>query len=177
MLSRLARLGAGVLAALASACDGPSTMTMQVHPSGSWDFMVYAAKDGPVLAEVRNNPFALPDQVVEEVVLGVMGSAITDYKTLAFTTDPRRAAHPEFRVVVLFNASSSADAKALCGGKTPGTTPPGGDDLLILAAFCSGVEVLSEVRGRVGKTDTPDDKRFRRLLFQVARSLFVTRST
>ncbi|MFN3076798.1 MAG: hypothetical protein ABT940_07965 [Alphaproteobacteria bacterium] len=173
MLERLVKIGSGLWTTVTTVVrDGPSVVTSYVHPSGTRDFMVYAAGKGPILVELHGNPFSPPDAMGVEAILRTMGGAVGGCRTLAFTIDPEQAPHPEFRVVLAFQAPVNLDGRSLCGGMIPPTVPDR-DRLALLAVFCNGTNLLAEVRGRVGTASGPGDPRFQQMLAQVTRSLFV----
>lgn len=172
MFKRLLSLGAAALAGLAAACeDGPATVAGTWRSPAAWSAMVYATSDGPMLVEVHGSPFAVrpadfDDQVAEALSRQVIG------RVTLFTARRDQAPRPQYRVVMAFNAPGDLDTARLCAGDPPVAVEPR-ETITVHAAFCDGVAVLASVRGWVAKVDGPGDLRFRRLMGQVARELFV----
>ena len=162
----------GLVLGLAACDEGPSSNTRYMHPAGTWDFLVYATQNGPLLIDIEGQ--ALPGNAVEfeGTVIALMNEA-QNKRLVRFTPDPAVAPSPDFRVVVAFNGGAGLDSKALCSGQAKGGGPDN-DRIETLATFCRGGEVLSAVHGWATPSDSVGEQRFQMLIQQVTRDLFAT---
>ena len=172
--TRLCRAAAifGLILGLAACDEGPSSNTRYMHPAGTWDFLVYATQNGPLLIDIEGQ--ALPGNAMEfeGTVIALMNEA-QNKRLVRFTPDPAVAPSPDFRVVVAFNGGAGQDSKALCSGQAKGGGPSS-DRIETLATFCRGGEVLSAVHGWATPSDSAGEARFQVLIQQVTRDLFAT---
>jgi hypothetical protein len=159
MLKRLLSLGAAALSMLVAGCgDGPSTVPSGVRNAATWSSLVYATRSGPLLLEVKGNPFGtsaggFAPSGFAQAVAESMSGAIPG-QPFRFVTVAEQAAQPRFRVVVAFD-----------------TPPAAGGRIGIKASFRDGDSVLSAVNGWVARVEQADDPRFRLLLGQTVRDL------
>lgn len=170
---RLLRLGAALLGGLATACDdGPVTAPSGPRSPAAWSTMVHAGKAGPILVEVRGDPFRLAPGALAPPVATAMGDAVAQ-RVFRFTPDPAAAVEPHLRTVLLFSPRPVGDAEAACVGAAP---PPFGEGPLetihLLAVFCARERVLAAATGWVRKVERPSDRRFVALVQQATRELF-----
>ncbi|CAA7625204.1 hypothetical protein [Magnetospirillum sp. SS-4] len=173
MIRRLLSLGAATLAALAGGCgDGPSTVPGGYRSPATWSSFVYATSSGPLLLEVRGDPFGTGTARLEAAVAASMAAALPG-RPFAMTTDASQAPRPAFRVTVVLGPARDLDDRDICAGRAvPVTSSPGdGGRVDVAAAFCDGSSLLSSSRGWVAKVEDIDDRRFRRMLEQIARDL------
>lgn len=172
MLKRLLSLGAAAVTALTAACEeGPSTVRGTWRSPAATSTMVWANARGPILVEVHGNPFTLADHEFRALIADGLSNKVVG-RVVRFTAQRDQAPHPDARVVVAFDAPENFDAQDLCAGGPVPVAAQSGERIAIIASFCHDAKILSSVRGWVVRGDGPDDKRFRRLLGQVARELF-----
>lgn len=148
MTSRLCRtvcLAAG-LAGLA-ACAGATIVYPPSYGRYSANLFAYAAGDRDLLVEIRGNPSGLPDPVFRQTLVDAMQGTKPGART-HFTLAPGPSARAGYRIVLLFDAASSASGAASCKGlhAPPVVTgTPAGRPLAVAATFCAGDESLSDL--------------------------------
>lgn len=134
--------------------------------------ITWARGKGPILVEVAGTPFAgLDGRATTERVLGLLegtpaGLAIT------WTGDPAEAGDPAYRLRLVFNPQQG-DSAAVCGGTAGGAAETGA--VRLLAGFCERDRTLIFTRGRLGRVEGPDDRRFAELVRLTARGLMAMR--
>ncbi|MDO8607090.1 MAG: hypothetical protein Q7R40_11175 [Phaeospirillum sp.] len=172
MMKRLLSLGAAALASLVGGCgDGPSTVPGGYRNAATWSSFIYATSSGPLLLDVRGDPFGAGSADLGQAVATGMAAGIPA-RPFTLTLDAAAAARPNFRVMVVLGGAKELDERAICAGRAQGAaTRIEGGRLDLIATFCDGEALLSSVRGWVARIDGVDDRRFQRLLGQVAREL------
>jgi hypothetical protein len=169
--TRLGRPPAALVGALLMAgCGSVPSVTSDTGIGNTRQTLADRTEQGPVLAVVVGNPFAMDEARLDSMVTDAMAAGITGMSA-DFTTNPSLAAAPEPRLVVLLNPAADPSGTAACRNPTLVQTLPAGDDLRVLAAFCDGAEPL----GSVDAQDTvagPTDRRFQRLLWRTSAALF-----
>ncbi len=165
MLKRFLAFGAAAVSALISACDdGPATVTGTWRSPAASSAMVHASATGPVFVEIHGDPGG---PLVAEAMMGHLPG-----RPLAFTTDSSRASHPRIRVVLVFDPAAALAPSDLCAGTVAfGAREPG--RIALLAAFCDRTSVLASVQGWAKTQADPSDPRFRQLMGQTVRALFM----
>ena len=158
------------LLALAACDEAPSSNTRYMHPSGTWDFLVYATQSGPLLIDIEGQALPGSNAEFEGAVIAIMNEA-QHKRIVRFTRDRSVAPTPDFRVVVAFNGGAGLDSQALCSGQARGGGPSS-DRIETLATFCRGGEVLSAVHGWTGRSEAAEKEHFKVLMEQVTRDLF-----
>jgi hypothetical protein len=170
-MQRPGRPSAALVGALLLAgCGSVPTVTSDSGVGNTRQTLAERAEQGPVLAVVIGNPYAMDEGRLDSMVTGAMAAGITGLG-VDFTTSPSEAAAAEPRLVVLLNPAGDPPGSAACRSPTPIRTLPAGDELLVLAAFCDGADAI----GSVDAQDTvagPTDRRFQRLLWRTASALF-----
>lgn len=169
----LKRLAAVPLLALAACDEGPATVTPYMHAAGSFDFLTAATRNGgPLYLEIDGDPFGRGDDL-EGVVTEAMEPAL-QARVLRLTTDLDAAEDPGFRMVLVFNPAGG-ELLAFCAEPPEGGPPSDPQRVTLRAGFCRDDDLLAAVDGWVEEAEGPDDPRFRQLLQQVVRDLFVRR--
>lgn len=168
-------LAAGIAPIVAACENGPAVV-------GNYDkgqalihsTLTHAGKDGPILAEVFGNPFGMEPAAFGSLVRdrlpdGVMGRVLT------FTGNENQAPSPNIRIAVVFGALTNVPGRRLCEGNPPELTfNP--DKLTVRAVLCADGELLSDAEGWARNLEGPNDRRFRRLLGDLARALLTPRT-
>lgn len=171
--SPLARALPGFAALFAlTACDqGPSTVTLYMHPTGSFDFLVAATRSGgPLYLEIDGMPFGEGEGLAGHVT-AVMEQAVQS-RELSLTTDQTAAEDPRFRLAVVFNPDDGGDLFAFCRDQPAGGPAQGDGRIELRAAFCRGDDLLAAVDGWSEEVETLEDPKVTQLMRQVARALF-----
>ncbi len=165
LLSFLSALGLSVCG------DGPVTQQSYLRPSGTWSEFVYAGSDGPILLEIRGEPFKGGQAQLDRLVLATLAEAFPERPT-TFTLDPTQALHPNFRLTLMFDPPKMARAANLCAGEALVQAPNEAGKVNVLMGFCSKGEMLSESWGWVKKVEGPTDPRLGKLIHFAVRHLF-----
>ena len=175
--ARLRTLAGMTLAAgLASACagDGATTSPTMRNPN-AWSFAQGIMDRGPMLVEVRGEPYATDQQVVGETIARAMERAITWSAGARFTPNKEEAASPSFRVVTTFNGPVGLGSNENCAGGGQGGGPLPEGQVRMLMTFCDGADVISNVSGHIGRSTGIADPEFTDLISQATRDLFPSR--
>jgi hypothetical protein len=157
-------------ALLIAGCGSVPRVTSDTGVGDTRQVLAERTEQGPVLAAVIGNPFAMDETRLDRMVTDAMAAGV-EGMSVDFTTDPAQAAAAEPRLVVLLNPAADPTGSAACRNPTLVQTLPGGDELRVLAAFCDGATALGSVEAQ----DTvrgPTDRSFQRLLWRTAGALF-----
>jgi hypothetical protein len=155
-------------------CDeGPSSNLSFTSTPDVWSFVTAAGATGPLLVDVRGNPFDAPDGMVATEVTKAISATFTE-PWLQFTSDPERAASKEMRLVWLLDPQSGFNADAVCAGELP-ALGAARRVTEIRAVFCHRGRPLSAVHGWMRRPETGSDPRWRKLISQMARQLLTGR--
>jgi hypothetical protein len=164
-------LALGLVAGLVVAgCDDVPITTVSYQLEDVQTFAAGVLGQGPMLVVVRGRPHDVPAADTEAAVLTALTQATQWIAEPRFTTQPEDAASPSMRLVVVLNDKPPEP----CLGDPGGGLPQPGGRVELTMTFCSGTTVLSKVRGRIGRTDGVDDRRFARLIRQATVDLFVS---
>ena len=157
-----------------AACDrGPATVSLYMHPAGSFDFLISATRSGgPLYLEISGDPFGNGGDL-EASVVGAMEPALQT-RVLSLTTDQDAAEDAGFRLVLVFHPAGG-ELMGFCASQPEGGAPASAERIELRAAFCRGDDLLAAVDGWVEEATGPQDERFRQLLEQVVRDLFERR--
>ncbi len=155
----------------ACAGGGPSTVPTYRNPN-AWDFAQGIMDRGPLLVQVRGQPYVTDQAAIDGAITRAMERAITWSSGARFTTNAEEASSRSFRVVTTFNGSVGLSANENCGGGGAGGEPLPDGSVRLLTTFCDGAEVISNVSGDVGPTTGVADPNFSRLIQQSTRDLF-----
>jgi len=168
--SPLSRASAALVGALLAGCGSVPTVTTDSGVSNTRQALAERAEQGPVLAVVIGNPYAMDEARLDSMVTDAMAAGISGLG-VDFATEPSRAAAAEPRLVVVLNPAGDPPGSAACRSPTPLRTVPAGDELRVLAAFCDGANAIGSVEAQ-DTVSGPTDRRFERLLWRTASGLF-----
>src|SRR3546814_10794963 len=89
-----------------AACDrGPATVTLYMHPTGSFDFLIAATRnEGPLYMEIDGEPFATGEDL--EGPIGAAMEQAVQTRVLRLTTELDAAEDPAFRLVLVLDRKS-----------------------------------------------------------------------
>lgn len=156
-------------AALFGCDDGPASNLTFTSTPEVWSFVVAEAAAGPLMVEVRGNPFRLPDEAVSREITGAVAAGFTE-PWLRFTDSDPGSASRRMRLIWLLDPRSGFNADLVCAGELP-ELDAGGRVTEIRAVFCHRGRPLSAVHGWMRRPDSPADPRWRNLVSQMARQL------
>jgi hypothetical protein len=161
------------VAALFGCDEGPASNLSLTSTPDVWSFVTATGSTGPILVDVRGNPFSAPDATVAGDVAAAIAGTFTE-PWLKFTTDPEGAASRETRLIWLLDPQSGFNADLVCTGELPALNA-GRRVTEIRAVFCHRGRPLSAVHGWVRKPERIDDPKWRQLISQMARQLLTGR--
>lgn len=161
-------------AALLGCDEGPSSNLSLTSTPDVWSFVTSTGAAGPILVDVRGNPFAAPQATVAGDVTQAIAGTFTE-PWLKFTNDPAGAASKETRMIWLLDTQSGFNADLVCAGELP-ALGAGKRVMEIRAVFCHRGRPLSAVHGWMRKPEKSDDPKWRQLVSQMARQLLTGRS-
>lgn len=165
-------IGFGAAASIVAGCAGdrPTTAPTYRNPN-AWDFAQGVMDRGPMLVEVRGQPYATDKAAIDGAITRAMERAITWSSGARFTTNAEEASSQSFRVVTTFNGPVGLGSNENCQSGAGGEPLPDGS-VRLLTTFCDGAEVISNVGGAVGPTTGVADPKFSALIQQSTRDLF-----
>lgn len=170
MKTSLGLMGLFSAAAALFGCDeGPASNLSFTSTPDVWSFVTSEAAGGPLLVEVRGNPFRVPADAVSREVTGAVGAGFTE-PWLRFTDEPSDASSREMRLIWLLDPQSGFNADLVCAGEFP-ALDAGRRVMEIRAVFCHRGRPLSAAHGWMRRPDAPNDPRWRNLVSQMARQL------
>ncbi|MBI1776169.1 MAG: hypothetical protein HYR63_12555 [Proteobacteria bacterium] len=128
----------GLVAVGLLSCTGLRTINygQPYQPTSARSFLGWAASAGPVLLEVRDNPFPVPPPVVASTIATAAFGVIPGIPA-RFTADPAEAGRPEWRVVYDFNVAPSTSSAQICDPNVPARRVATTDQLTALVVFCN----------------------------------------
>jgi hypothetical protein len=133
-------------------------------------YAAWAGSGGPMLIELRGNPYPdSPDRVAQ-----IMAEAATSNYVLAsvaFTSDPKLAWRPDWRVVYAFGSTALGQEQVCEAGGPPSPAPPG-PDWYALVVFCNGRTAINSIGASSPSVPGPDTPQFRAYAVVTLRGLF-----
>jgi hypothetical protein len=160
-------------AALLGCDEGPSSNISLTSTPDVWSFVTAVGSAGPLLVDVRGNPFPGPDATVFADVTKAIAGTFTE-PWLKFTNDAEQAASKEARLIWLLDPQSGFNADLVCAGELP-SLGAGRKVTEVRAVFCHRGRPLSAVHGWVRRPERSDDPKWRQLISQMARQLLTGR--
>lgn len=163
----LAFLSAGL--ALFGCDEGPSSNLSFTSTPDVWSFVTATAAHGPLLVEVRGDPFRAGEAALADAVVAAVAFTFTE-PWLRFTSNAADAASTDMRLIWLLDVQAGFDADRTCAGEFP-ALDAGRRVMEIRAVFCHRGRPLSAVHGWMRRPDGIDDAKWRRLISQMSRQL------
>jgi hypothetical protein len=172
MLKSLLKKCSVGLGLLAAACHG-ATGSIEVAPrSQAIDTSLsYVVNAGPMWLEVMGLPFTTDSDSFLAIIAGALEDSARHNPPLRLTMDKKKAAHADYRTVILFNPAINLNSYELCSGKVR-NSPASGGELTVMAAFCHRENVLAAIQGWGRSPKDSVDPIFRQLIFQMGHSLY-----
>lgn len=127
-----------------------------------------AAAAGPVLLEVRDNPF--PDDAARS--LARAASATSVGFDVRFTTDRAQAGRSDFRLVVQFSPAPGISAAEVCDSSRP-VAKAATDGLTAVVAFCKQAQPILSLTAVGPRADGPDSSVIRQIAEQAMMRMFI----
>jgi hypothetical protein len=126
--------------------------------------------EGPVRAQIFGDPYGLDPARQEQLVTSAMGEGVVGVKA-RFSADPGRYVSDQPSLVVILNPLIDAPSGEACRAPERIRTGPATDELVVLAAFCDGGDLINGARAE-SEVDGPTDQRLKRMLWQTSGVLF-----
>ncbi len=160
-----------VLSALGGCADGVSIVSHHYpySPSTASGYLRDAGAAGPVLLEVRDNPFAGD-------VAGPLAEAASRTSVgflTRFTTVRSEAPRPEYRMVVQFDPNAGTTSAGVCDPTQPTGYRSATGRLNALVAFCHQSRPILSVMASAPRPDRPDSPIIRELAEQAMLRMFI----
>lgn len=171
---RFASYGLTAAAILAIGACAPGVSTVGQHSPLFTSAENNRAMNGrDVFVIVHGGSYGVEKASFNQSVLDNMQRNRSGMRT-RFTATPQNNYNPDYKVVMLFNGPSSAQAADLC--KRPeqyaAVAPTASGDTNVLAAFCKFDAPLTEVTGRAIGVTSVSDARFASLIRSTMTDLF-----
>lgn len=157
------------VAALFGCDEGPSSNLSFTSTPDVWSFVTGTAAGGPLLVDVRGDPFRSGKDAVAGEVASAVAATFTE-PWLRFTTSEAQAASKDLRLIWLLDPQSGFNADRVCAGELPGLGA-GRRVMEIRAVFCHRGRPLSAVHGWMRRPATAGDPKWRGLISQMSRQL------
>ena len=170
----LAAAALGLAALALPACEeGPASTIIDSRTGDAMQLLRWAATQGPVLVEIRGEPFAgqarwNPDSLVATVYDAFL--PVTN-PPMQFTRDKAKAGDPGYRFVWLIDPGPGFAIDPTCAGQYPPRAATKADWVEVRAVFCAPNKSLVAVQGRVRRPKAADDRLWDRLIRQMSRQL------
>lgn len=151
-------------------CDeGPSSNISFTSTPDVWSFVTGTATGGPLLVEVRGDPFRTGGDAIAGEVARAVAATFTE-PWLRLTTNAAEAASKDMRLIWLLDPQSGFNADRVCAGELPGLDA-GRRVMEIRAVFCHRDRPLSAVHGWMRRPEAVSDRKWRGLISQMSRQL------
>lgn len=170
-IARCVLAGAVVVLGAASCEEAPSTMAVH-RVDNPWSFAWGVLRQGPMLVEIRGNPYDIDPVRFRDITLQAMTEGVQRNDEWAVTTDPNRAGSRSLRLVVTFNGASTVSGLDQCLGRSAGGGPLHRGFVWVVTTFCDRQTVLASVTGKIATTDSVSDPKFAALIHQVMMDMF-----
>ena len=130
----------------------------------------YGARDGTFPAVIVGNPFGGDKAQLDRAVADAMTSVHRGPPT-RFVPTPAGGAVPNIRIVMLFDPPASPVGGAAC--RNPGALPLAriGERMRVLAALCSGDDVMSDVVATAPVATSATDPRLKQTVAALMRDI------
>ena len=172
-MSRILRWAAIAAPIAMAGCAGMVAVNDPIHPPHyirNEEF--YAARSGQIRVEVNGNTFGMQPDAFATHVVDLMRASY--YRHDWFTREVSRKTDPRFKIVMMFDPDPAISGQNLCEAAQPfkPVPPASGASSHLLAAFCGGTEVISEVEGTAyGGVANAQDPKFKELVARVTNNI------
>jgi|GEM_PF-719240 len=150
--------------------------TVQATDSeGRRAFLQYAGSSSPVYLLAANPPAELGDHAAVAGAVAEAASGAVFAMDTTFTADIARAAHPNFRIVALFDPVQSMSTEAVCQSEAKAADVPAArfaDRTNLFLAFCTRGEAIAGTKVSGPKLASVADPAFREMARTGIREMF-----
>lgn len=172
---RSSRLLTAAAAALGlAACATPNVSTVaQKYPLYRPAHSNYAMNGRDILVVVQGSSYGAAPGDFRHTVLDIMQRFRSSLNT-RFTDKPQNNYNKDYKIVLLFNGSPSAEASELCRQTSQygSISSLGENEMRMMAVFCRFDAPLTEVIGRATGVKDSNDPNFASLIQQTMTDLF-----
>ncbi|MBK8909575.1 MAG: hypothetical protein IPM60_17420 [Rhodospirillales bacterium] len=165
------RLGAVSLAILVGACANSVTTGHTYRHPAARNFAQGVMVSGPLLIEVRGDPYAVERAERDAAVLAATTRAFSWNARPRLTTDPDAAGSRDLRLVMGFNAGGGG-GRGQCLGRSEGGEPLPEGAVDLQATLCDADVPLSNAYGRLPQSMGLEDPAFANLIWLVVHEAF-----
>lgn len=152
-------------------CGGPKVDIGPVgDASAAREVLEDLLLDGPVRAQIFGDPYGLDPARQEQLVTAGFGDGIQGVNA-RFSADPGLYSAAEPRLVVILNPKSEPPTAEACRAPERIRTGPATEELILLAAFCEGDQLVNSARAQ-SDIAGPTDQRLKRMFWQTAGVMF-----
>ncbi|MGI9436541.1 MAG: hypothetical protein ACR2Q4_17225 [Geminicoccaceae bacterium] len=134
------------------------------------DVLASALEKGPVRAQIFGDPYGLDPARQDVLITSAVADGVQGLKA-RFSADPTAYGARQPRLVVILNPSTDPPSARACQSPEQIRTAPAQGELVLLAAFCQGDDVINAARA-VSEVSGPTDQRLKRMLWQTGGVLF-----
>lgn len=166
--------GSCVSVGLASCGTVPVT-TRSYTTLNPWQSAQVVMSRGPLLIDIRGQPYAVAADVLATTVTEAMAEAVTWSATKSFTTNPDLAGSRAIRIVMTFNSPIPVGIYEQCIARPQGGDPAADGSIQVAVTLCAGTDPLSNVTGGLDRSSGISDQSFTTLIRQATRDLFLRR--
>lgn len=156
-------------------CSGPVVTPGYVN-LGSSEFASAVMDKGPLLVRVYGTPYASEPGALSRLIEQEMARALPWIGTARFTTNAEKAVGGPWYVSLIFNQGYVGASQCRDQSGAGGTPSPNGD-VMVSAAFCDGVDLISTTSGSLARSTGPDDPAFAALIRLTTQALLPGRSS
>lgn len=172
MPSRSWLAAVALLTAALGACAGaPTVQPTSVTATYTPRILDYAGSKGGMPTEIVGNPFRVPKEELEAVIVETMARSHFGQKIPFFTEPPEDFASP-YRVVVALDPAPGTNSYTLCAGTAQSRLRAPTEPTRVAAALCARELVITATRGSIAGPTGPRDPGFVRLIGQISMALF-----
>lgn len=164
------RLGAVSLAIVVAACANAVTTGHTYRHPAARNFAQGVMVSGPLLIEVRGNPYDVEPTERDAAVLAATTRAFSWNARPRLTTDPDAAGSPDLRLVMGLNVGGGG--RDQCLGRSEGGEPLPEGAVNLQATLCDAHVPLSNAYGQLPQSMGLEDPAFANLIWLVVHEAF-----
>lgn len=164
------RLAGVSMVMVLAACSNTVTTGHTYRHQAARNFAQGVMVSGPLLIEVRGDPYDVPSAERDAAVLAATMRAFSWNARPRLTTDPEAAGSRDLRLVMAFNAGGGGRDR--CLGRSEGGEPLPEGAVQLQATLCDADEPLSNAWGRLPHSTGLQDPAFANLIWLVVQEAF-----
>ncbi|MDF1793846.1 MAG: hypothetical protein P1U88_18185 [Thalassobaculaceae bacterium] len=169
------RIAFGLCLLALAGCVTAQNTIQPTDSEGRRAYLRYAGADSPVYLRAANPPAEFGDHDAVAAVMADAASGAVFAMPTTFTPDIGAAAHPNFRIVALFDPVESLSTQALCDSEATAADVPAAhyaDRTNLFLAFCTQGEALAGTKVSGPKLTSLSDPELRTMTRTGIREMF-----